>query len=337
MSQHGDSAKISLITKKIGFAVLACTSVLFAGACGSAGNGPASTASDAPSLSGAKSPVAEPTFTYPGGPQCKITYRDNGNDTMSWTADVTVTGELITHASDTSGNINRHDEQVIVGLNTFTAQCRSHRSPTSAAFYTFRMLPLRLRTAARSRRNGSRSGCPASSAQCQHSSYATVGTGRAARSVGVKPLSRRVNISMLPNVKVKMGTRSVLPFSDHLRYRSSAPLEGTVMPTGEDHQKDCREETKQAQHFRHRLHCAGHHRNLELRWERYAEWQHFTNCQRLTQRLARRLTQRLARRLANCHGLLRSHHSTATPDNCARRRAVDAIGLLPANQRGEML
>jgi len=121
LSQHGDSAKISLITKKIGFAVLACTSDLFAGACGSAGNGPASTARDAPSLSGAKSPVAEPTFTYPGGPQCKITYRDNGNDTMSWTADVTVTGELITHASDTSGNINRHDEQVIVGLNTFTA------------------------------------------------------------------------------------------------------------------------------------------------------------------------------------------------------------------------
>jgi hypothetical protein len=121
LSQHRDSAKIVFITKKIGLAALVCASVLFAVACSSAGNGPTSAASDAPSLSGVKSPVAEPTFTYPGGPQCKITYRDNGNGTMSWTGDVTIAGELITHASDTSGNINRHDEQVTVGLNTFTA------------------------------------------------------------------------------------------------------------------------------------------------------------------------------------------------------------------------
>ncbi len=143
---HRDSARVSLITKKIGLAALVCALVLFAGACGSAGNGPTSAASDAPSLSGAKSPVAEPTFTYPGGPQCKITYRDNGNGTMSWTADVTIAGELITHASDTSGNINRHDEQVTVGLNTFTAPV----PPASA-----------------------RQLCP------------PVGAGRAARSVGV--------------------------------------------------------------------------------------------------------------------------------------------------------
>jgi hypothetical protein len=109
------------VTKKIRFAVLVCALVLFAGACGSTGNGPTAAASDAPSSSGPKSPVAEPTFTYPGGPQCRITYRDNGNGTMSWTANVTVAGELITRASDTSGNINRHDEQVSVGLNTFTA------------------------------------------------------------------------------------------------------------------------------------------------------------------------------------------------------------------------
>ena len=120
MSQHKDSAKMPLITK-IGLAVPVCTLVLFAGACGSAGNGPTSAASDAPSLTGQKSPAAEPTFTYPGGPQCRITYRDGSNGTMSWTADVTVAGELITHASDTSGNINRHDEQVSIGLNTFTA------------------------------------------------------------------------------------------------------------------------------------------------------------------------------------------------------------------------
>ncbi len=121
MNLHRDSADVSLITKKIGLAVVASALVLFAGACSSAGNGPTSAASDAPSLTGQKSPVAEPTFTYPGGPQCKITYRDGSNGTMSWTADVTVAGELITHASDTSGNINRHDEQVSIGLNTFTA------------------------------------------------------------------------------------------------------------------------------------------------------------------------------------------------------------------------
>ncbi len=112
MSLHRDSAGVSLITKKIGLAVLACVLVMFTGACDSAGNGPTSAASDAPSLSGAKSPVAEPTFTYPGGQQCKITYRDGSNGTMSWTADVTFAGELITHASDASGNIYRHDEQV---------------------------------------------------------------------------------------------------------------------------------------------------------------------------------------------------------------------------------
>jgi hypothetical protein len=63
----------------------------------------------------------EPTFSYPGDPRCAITYRDNGNGTMSWTATVTVAGELITHASDNGGDINRHDVQVSVGPNTFTA------------------------------------------------------------------------------------------------------------------------------------------------------------------------------------------------------------------------
>jgi len=107
--------------KRVGLAMLVCALVLFAGACGSQGNTPTAAASDVLASSGTKSPVAEPTFTYPGDPQCRITYRDNGNGTMSWTANVTVAGELITHASDTSGNINRRDEQVPVGLNTFTA------------------------------------------------------------------------------------------------------------------------------------------------------------------------------------------------------------------------
>jgi hypothetical protein len=63
----------------------------------------------------------EPTFAYPGDRQCAITHRDNGNGTMSWTATVTVAGELITHASDNGGDINWRDLQVSPGPNTFTA------------------------------------------------------------------------------------------------------------------------------------------------------------------------------------------------------------------------
>jgi hypothetical protein len=63
----------------------------------------------------------EPSFSYPGDRQCAITYRDDGKGSMSWTATVTVVGELITHASDKSGNINRHDVQISEGPNTFTA------------------------------------------------------------------------------------------------------------------------------------------------------------------------------------------------------------------------
>ena len=63
----------------------------------------------------------EPTFSYPGDQQCTITYRDNGNGTTSWTATITVGGELRTHASDKSGDLYSHDAQVSVGQNTFTA------------------------------------------------------------------------------------------------------------------------------------------------------------------------------------------------------------------------
>jgi len=45
---------------------------------------------------------------------------------MSWTATVTVAvavaGELITHASDKSGDVNRRDVQVDAGQTTFTVQ-----------------------------------------------------------------------------------------------------------------------------------------------------------------------------------------------------------------------
>jgi hypothetical protein len=52
---------------------------------------------------------------------CAITYRDKGDGTMTWTATVTEKGELITHASDNSGDINRHDDPVTPGAHAYTA------------------------------------------------------------------------------------------------------------------------------------------------------------------------------------------------------------------------
>lgn len=96
---------------------LACALLPLAAACGSAGSDPAATASG--TVQAASGP--EPTFTYPGDSQCAITYRDNGNGSMSWTATVTVAGELRTHVSDKSGDLYSHDVQVSVGTNTLTA------------------------------------------------------------------------------------------------------------------------------------------------------------------------------------------------------------------------
>jgi hypothetical protein len=98
------------------FAMLACAVVPFAVACSSAGGSAATASSTVQAASGPK-----PTFSYPGDRQCAIIYRDNGNGTMSWTATVTVAGELRTHASDQSGDLYSHNTQVSVGQNTFTA------------------------------------------------------------------------------------------------------------------------------------------------------------------------------------------------------------------------
>jgi len=100
-----------------GLAALACALIALAAACGSAGSDPAPAAST--TVQAASGP--EPTFSYPGDRQCAIAYRDDGNGTMSWTATVTVAGELRTHASDKSGDLYTHDVQVSVGPNTLTA------------------------------------------------------------------------------------------------------------------------------------------------------------------------------------------------------------------------
>lgn len=58
---------------------------------------------------------------FPGDTECTITYRDNGDGSMTWVATVTVDGELVTHASDSDGNIYRHDVHVTRGPNAFRA------------------------------------------------------------------------------------------------------------------------------------------------------------------------------------------------------------------------
>lgn len=84
---------------------------------------PASSARSASSSRPASTaaPGAAPTFTYPGGPQCAITYRSRGDGSMSWTATTTVAGELITHATDSSATVYRHDAQVKAGVTSFSA------------------------------------------------------------------------------------------------------------------------------------------------------------------------------------------------------------------------
>ena len=141
MSQHRSAQKMPLGTRKkvgIAVAVLVCAPLVIAGMISGArqslASKPTAATSGSPLASASRSlalthrasaakpsPAAEPTFAYPGDPQCAITYRDDGNGTMSWTANVTVAGELITHASDGSGNIYRRDVQVSPGPNSFAA------------------------------------------------------------------------------------------------------------------------------------------------------------------------------------------------------------------------
>ncbi|NUP48062.1 MAG: hypothetical protein HOW97_12215 [Catenulispora sp.] len=66
-------------------------------------------------------PAPGPTFTYPGDPECAITYRDRSDGSMSWTVRLSVPGELITHATDTGGAIYRHDVQAAAGSTSFSA------------------------------------------------------------------------------------------------------------------------------------------------------------------------------------------------------------------------
>jgi hypothetical protein len=75
----------------------------------------------AASQSPSPSPVKLPNFAFRGDPHCAITYRARGTSAMTWTALVTIAGQLITHASSRSGNIYRRVAHVTPGPNVFTA------------------------------------------------------------------------------------------------------------------------------------------------------------------------------------------------------------------------
>lgn len=116
----------------IGAAVVVCAPVFIAGMVAGAKDSMKTQASGTPSPIGQVSTTApvpagsgnaapQPTFSYPGDKQCQITYRDRGDGTMSWTATVTVSGQLITHAADKAGHIYRHVTNVRPGATSFSA------------------------------------------------------------------------------------------------------------------------------------------------------------------------------------------------------------------------
>lgn len=52
---------------------------------------------------------------------CDAVYKDNGNGTTTWSLHIKRDGELITHLSDKSGHIYRHDEKLKAGYHSYTA------------------------------------------------------------------------------------------------------------------------------------------------------------------------------------------------------------------------
>lgn len=138
--QRGDREPMSGRKKAaIGIAAVVCAPALIAGAIhGATQHGTpaaaaasrttptaATTAAASPAATSAapatKRAGAEPTFAYPGDPQCAITYRDRGDGSMSWTATTTIAGELRTHADSASGSVYSHVVNTTLGPNVFAA------------------------------------------------------------------------------------------------------------------------------------------------------------------------------------------------------------------------
>jgi len=115
-------ARLSTRTKAVvAVLVVAGAPFFIAGMISGAKDSGSDTAAKPSATKGANTPQAGPTFTYPGDPQCAITYTDRGDGSMSWTAKLTVAGELITHVTDSSGTIYRHDVHAGAGATAFTA------------------------------------------------------------------------------------------------------------------------------------------------------------------------------------------------------------------------
>ncbi len=69
----------------------------------------------------AVAPNPTPPWTHSGDPQCAITYQA-GDDTYTlWGVTTTVPGELVTHMTDSGGNVYSHNGQAQPGAGNFTA------------------------------------------------------------------------------------------------------------------------------------------------------------------------------------------------------------------------
>lgn len=75
-------------------------------------------------LANAPSPTAplRTDLTFKGdAAYCDAIYKDNDNDTTTWSVHIKEDGELITHLSDKSGHIHRHDDKLKAGYYHYTA------------------------------------------------------------------------------------------------------------------------------------------------------------------------------------------------------------------------
>lgn len=70
---------------------------------------------------GIAAPDERPSRLAPGGRHCAITYRARISSAVTWTAVVTVAGQLITHASDKNGNVYRRVVYLNPGRHVFAA------------------------------------------------------------------------------------------------------------------------------------------------------------------------------------------------------------------------
>ncbi len=83
---------------------------------------PDTTTQTQPVTTPAPTPTLRQDLAFQGDPTyCDGHYRANDNGTTTWTLDIKYKGEIITHLSDNSGHIYRHDDKVNAGEYSYTA------------------------------------------------------------------------------------------------------------------------------------------------------------------------------------------------------------------------